>query len=132
LVEVGHTHAESLVLKELAVLSEPVISSGYVDIERGDLDNVRSVSSVSSLTSVTSGVSIATSPLEVDVVADLDVQVGGYEIVLSGGVSLDDVSTLALNVQVEDVSEVANSIRTRLDVEDVRTVLESTTELSYP
>jgi len=68
------------------------------------LDEVRSISLVSSFSGVSGGVGVASSPLEMDVISDSGVEVLGNEVVLSGGVGLDNVSSLSSDVQVEQSS----------------------------
>ena len=55
------------------------------------LDDVAAIGALSSLTSVV-GVRVATSPLEVDKVANVDQEVVGDKVILDGGVGLDDVT----------------------------------------
>jgi len=98
-------------------------------LEGLELNNVASVSLVSSLTSVTSRVGVATSPLEVNVVANGNKESLGNEVILSSWVGLDDVSSFSSDVQVVDLFSACNSSRSASDVEDIRSVLEGTAEL---
>jgi hypothetical protein len=125
----GHSQSEGLGLEHSGVVLQPVVRSGLGVSQVGGLDDVGSVSLVSSLTSVTSGVGVATGPLEVDVVTDTGVQDGGDEVVLGGGVGLDDVSSLTTDVDVEDTGVVGHTSGSGSHVEDVRSVLEGSSEL---
>lgn len=89
--------------------------------------DVRSISSGSSFTSISSRVEVTASPLEVDHVSLSDGQVVRDEIVFSGRVSLDNVSSLSSDVQV--VESVARDTISRVDVEDMGSVLEGSAEL---
>jgi hypothetical protein len=42
--------------------------------------------------------------LEVDIISNTSIQQSGGEVVFGGGISLDDVSSLSSNVDVEDTS----------------------------
>jgi len=68
--------------------------------------------------------------LEVNVVTNSGVQVLRNEVVFSGRVSLDDVSSLSSNVQVEDSGKSRYSLRSWNNVEYVGSVLEGSSELS--
>jgi hypothetical protein len=57
-------------------------------------------------------------------------EVLGDEVILSGGIGLHNVSSLALHVQVEDSSSAKYSLRSRLDVEDMRSILEGSSVLA--
>lgn len=92
-------------------------------------DEVVTISLVSTFTSSIGLVEVATSPLEVDVVTLVDLQVVGSEVVLSGGVALNDVTTTTTDVQVDDTARERQVSRAGLDAEDVRSVLEGTTVL---
>jgi len=98
----GHSQSQSLRLEHGSVRRDPSISSGLGGSVVLNLDDVASVSLVSSFSGITSGVGITTSPLEVNVVTNSGVQESGDEIVFSGGESLDDVSSLSSDVDVED------------------------------
>ena len=136
LVKVGKT--ESNLLGEHG-LGEPgpwVVTLTVVGLH---LDNVGTIGSTSSLTGITFIVGVATSPLDVDKVSLADVEGGGDEVILNGGVGLDDVSTLSTDVQVDDLGTGTNNNGgailiddgggTGLNVEGVGTVLEGTSEL---
>lgn len=65
-------------------------------------------------------------------ISNAKVQVGGNEVVLGGGIGLNDVSTLTTDVQVEDASTIdgeSGTVGNLADFEGVRSVLESTGEL---
>jgi len=94
------------------------------------LNHVGSVSACGSFSSVSVGVSIASSPLEVDVISLSSDEERGDKIVLGGGVSLDDVSSLSSHVKVENSLKEGDGSGSWLDVEDVRSVLEGSSELS--
>jgi len=65
---------------------------------RNDLDHVGSVSSVGSFSSISSWVGVASGPLEVNIISDSEGQELRSKVVFSGGVSLDDISSLSSNV----------------------------------
>jgi hypothetical protein len=111
------------------VVSNPVVISGLRVGQRVGLDDVGSVGLVSTFTSITSGVSITSSPLEVDVISDSGVQDGWSEIVFSGRESLDNVSSLSSNVNVKDTSSRRNTARSGSEVIGVRSILEGSSEL---
>lgn len=92
-------------------------------------DKVVTISLVSTLTSSIGLVEVATSPLEVNVVTLVDLQVVGSEVVLSGGVALNDVTTTTTDRQVDDTARERQVSRAGQDAEDVRSVLEGTTVL---
>jgi len=106
LVKSGESDSGGSILNEdlLGVLGDPVISDGESVIGADDLNVVRSVSSVLSLSSRSSGVGVTSSPLEVNVVSNSGVKVLRDEVVLNRGVSLNDVSSLSSDVQVEESS----------------------------
>jgi hypothetical protein len=68
--------------------------------------------------------------LEVNVIVSPDVENFRDKVVFGGWVSLDDVSSLSFNVEVEDSGKTRNSSRSRSDAEDVGSVLEGSGELS--
>jgi hypothetical protein len=68
--------------------------------------------------------------LEVNVVTNSGKQVLWDKVVFSGRVGLDDVSSLSSNVQVEDSGKGRDSRGSWDNVEDVRSVLEGSSELS--
>jgi len=154
----GAVQSEELVLaKAAASLGGVVADSGLVNVgevegggrvdqgDRGDrhgnvgptvresiigkLDNVGAISLVSALTGVTSRVGIRASPLEVNVISQANLHVVGDEVVLGGRVGLDNVATLAANVQVEDTGSRSNTSRALNNEEAVGAVLEGTTVL---
>lgn len=130
LIDHGHTGADSDVLEESIAAVEIGVLHGVVAGHVSNLDDVVAVSGGLSLTSVTSGVGVATSPLEVDVVVLVDLEVSGDEVVLSGGVALHDVSSLSTDVQVVDLGSGGDSAGTGDDAEHVAAVLEDTSGLS--
>jgi len=102
LVKSGERNSGSSVLDEdlLGVGRDPSIGDGVCVIGVDDLNVVGSVSLISSFSSISSGVSVASSPLEVNVISDSGIEILGDEIVLGGRVSLNNVATLSSNVQV--------------------------------
>jgi len=132
LVEVGHSESQGFRFEQDLswVLADPFVGNGVRGPWIGDLDTVRSVSSVSSFSGISGGIGITSSPLEVDVISDSGVQVGWDKVVFGGGVGLDDVSSLSSNVQVEDSGKSWDSLGSLGDFEDVRSVLEGSSELS--
>jgi hypothetical protein len=129
LSEHGHSQSESLRLEQWSVVSNPVVISGLRVGQRVGLDDVGSVGLVSTFTSITSGVSITSSPLEVNVISNSGVQDGRSEIVFSGRESLDNVSSLSSNVNVKDTSSRRNTARSGSEVIGVRSILEGSSEL---
>jgi len=93
------------------------------------LDDVGSIGTFSTLTGETVVLGIRASPLEVNVVSTSNTKVGRYEVILNGGVGLDNVTTTTADVQVEDTGGTSDSERTGLDPEGVRAVLKGTTIL---
>jgi len=85
---------------------------------------------VSSFSSISSRICVASSPLEVNVVSNTDEQSFRNKVVLSGRVGLNNVSSLSSDVDVEDSLKERNSSRSWSDVENVRSVLEGSSELS--
>jgi len=65
-----------------------------------DLGNVGSIGLGSSFSGVTSGVLVASSPLEVNVISESDVKVLRNKVVLGGWVCLDNISSLSSDIQV--------------------------------
>jgi len=129
LSEHAHPLSKFLGLKERSVLGNPVISSGVGSIKVRDLYHVASVSSLSSFSCISSWVSVASSPLEVDIVSRSSNEECGNKVVFGGGVSLDDVSSLSSYVQVENSLKWRDSGGSGSDVEHVRSVLEGSSEL---
>lgn len=110
----------------LSIKSSGVVTTTLVTSQ----DNkVVTISLVSTLTGSTTLVEVATSPLEVDVVTLVDLQVIGGKVVLDRGVALNDVTTATTDVQVDDTTRERQTRRTRQDAEDVRSVFEGTTVL---
>jgi len=66
----------------------------------------------------------------VDVISLSSDEERGDKIVLGGGVRLDDVSSLSSHVKVENSLKEGDGSGSWLDVEDVRSVLEGSSELS--
>jgi len=126
----AHPLSEISRLEEGGVGSNPVISCGDGRIEIRELNHVGSVSSRSSFSSVSGRVSVTSSPLEVDVVSLSSNKESGNKVVLGGRVGLHDVSSLSSDVNVEDPLKERDSRRSWSDVEDVRSVLEGSSELS--
>jgi len=129
LSEHAHPLSEALRLEERSVLGNPVIACGHRGVEVGNLHHVASVSLIGSFTSISCGVGVASGPLEVDVVSRSSSEVGRSKVVLSGGVSFHDVSSLSSNVKVEDSLKRGDSRGSGSDVEDKRSVLEGSSEL---
>jgi len=112
------------------VLGQPGIIDREVRSHISDLSNVGTVSLVSSFSGISSRVCVTSSPLEVNVVSNTDVQFLRNEIILSSRVSLDNVSSLSTNVQVPYSGAGRNAgLAFGFDVEDVRSVLEGSAEL---
>jgi len=111
LIESGESDSGRGILEKdlLGVLLDPLVGDGVSVIGLDHLNEDRSVSSILSFSRVSSGVSIATSPLEVDVVSNSGVKVLRDEVILNRGVSLDDVSSLSSDVQVEESSRSGDS-----------------------
>jgi len=129
LIQEGHSLSE-VSSKEGLVLLQPLIRSWDVGSHILDLDNVASVGLISTFTSVTCWVGITTGPLEVDVISNTDSQIIRNKVVFDGRVGLDDVSSLTTDVQVVDSSSAWDlSSLSWADVEDVRSVLEGSSEL---
>jgi len=129
LSEHAHHDSEILGVKERDVRGHPSITGGHGSVKIGHLDNVASVSSVNSFSSISSGVGVTSSPLEVNVVSSSSSEVGGDKVILSGRIGLDDVSSLSSYVEVEDSLEWGDSSWSGSDLEDVRSVLEGSSEL---
>jgi len=125
----SHPDSEFLGLEHGSVRGHPFVGGGVRGSIVFDLNDIGSVSLIGTFTSVTSGVSVTSTPLEVDVVTNTSVQLGRSEVVFSGRISLDDVSSLSSDVDVEDSSSSLDSTRTRSNVIDVRSVLEGSSEL---
>lgn len=132
LVELRHSESESGIFEQdfSWVLGDPSISYRVRSIFSWDLDSIASVSSVSSFSGISGWVVITTSPLEVNVITNSGIHVLRDEVVFSGGVGLDNISSLSSNVQVEDSGKGRNSIGSLDNVEDMRSILEGSSELS--
>jgi len=94
------------------------------------LNDVASVSLVSSFSSISGWVLIASSPLEVNVISNSGVEIRWDEVVFSGGISLDNVSSLSSDVQVKHTGQRWNISRSLGNVENERSVLESSSVLA--
>jgi len=131
LIQHGHSESQTLVFEERrSNLGNPVISGWNAGSKILDLDNVASVSLISSFSSISSWVGVTSGPLEVNVISDSSVENFRNEVVFNGRIGLDNVSSLSSDVQVEDSCDGRNSIRSGLDVEDVGSVLEGSSELT--
>jgi hypothetical protein len=130
LVQISHALSDVLVREELGVGVQPLVGGWVVLVGIGSLDNVRSIGLVSSFSGISSRVGVTTGPVEVNVVVDFDIQVRWSEVVFSGWVSLDNVSSLSSDVQVEDSGILWYILWSVLDVEDGRSVLEGSSVLS--
>jgi len=93
------------------------------------LNDVGSIGLGGSFSSISSGISIASSPLEVDIITRSSSEESWGKVILGSRISLDDISSLSTNVQIEDTSKWRNSSRSRLDVKHVRSVFEGSSEL---
>jgi len=130
LIQEGHSLSESDIFKEGGVLVDPGLRGGSVGVHGGNLDDVRTVSLVGSFSSITSRVSITSGPLEVDIVSYSNIQLLWGKVVFGGRISLHDISSLSSDVQVPNSCTGRNrSSRSALDVEDIRTILEGSSEL---
>jgi len=129
LSELAHPDSEFLGFEESSVTGDPVVRSWLRVFESLDLNHVGSVSLFSSFSCISSGVGVTTSPLEVNVVSGSSSEVGGDKVVFSGWVGLDNVSSLSSDVEVEDSLEWGHSRGSGANVEDVRSVLEGSSEL---
>jgi len=69
-----------------------------------DLNNVRSICSSSTFSSISSRVSVAASPLEVDVISSSEGEIVRLEVILSRRVGLHNVASLASDTHVKDTS----------------------------
>jgi len=125
----AHPCSELRGLKERSVLGEPSISGGDRGIKVRDLDHVASIGSLSSFSCISSWVSIASSPLEVDIISSTSDKESGDEVIFGGRVSLHDVSSLSSDVQVEDSLKRRDSSGSGSNVEHVGPVLEGSSEL---
>jgi hypothetical protein len=104
LSEHGHVQSEFLGLEHSSVFGDPLVGGGVRSSVILDLDDVGSVGLIGTFSGVSGGVSVASSPLEVDIISNTSIQQSGGEVVFGGGISLDDVSSLSSNVDVEDTS----------------------------
>jgi len=129
LPEHAHPLSESLGLEESGVLGNPVIRGGIRSIEVRDLDHVAPVSLISSFSGISGWISVASSPLEVNVISRSSNEESWNKIVFSGRVSLHNVSSLSSDVQVEDSLKRRDSRGSGSNVEHVRSVLEGSSEL---
>lgn len=129
LIEHSHSLSSLGAGEERSVSVQPLVRGGLRVGRRNDLNNVGSISSGSSFSSISVGILITTNPLEVNVVVLVDGKVSGNKVVFSGRVGLDDVSSLSSNVQVVDTSLIRDIIGSRLDEEDMRSILEGSSVL---
>lgn len=132
LIEIGHSSSEFSGFEEdfSWVVKDPLVSDWVRGPWVWDLDAVRSISSVSSFSSISGWVSVTSGPLEVDVISDSGIQVLWDEVVFSGWVGLDNVSSLSSNVQVEDSCQWWDSVGSLGNSEGVGSVFEGSSELS--
>jgi len=126
-----HREVESKLggIKQGGVGVQPFSGGGERRFQIGDLDHVGSIGLISSFSGVSSGVGVTSGPLEVDVISRSDREISGDEIVLSGGVGLNDVSSLSSDVQVEDSVGHGDSSGSGSDMEHERSILEGSSEL---
>jgi len=130
LAEHAHPLSKLRALEKSCVGAHPAIGGRHGIVEARKLNHVGSVSASLSLSSVSCRVGVASSPLEVNVISLSSVEERRSKVVFGGRVGLHDVSSLAPYIQVEDSLKSRHSTRTRSDVEDVRPVLEGSSELS--
>jgi len=126
-----HSHVGPEVgrIEEGSVGGNPRIWGGFGISQSGELNHVGPISLGSSFSSVSGGVGVTTSPLEVDEIVGTSHEVGWHKVVLSGGISLNDVSSLSSYVEVENSLGCGNSRWSGQEVEHVRPVLEGSSEL---
>lgn len=132
LVKVGEAESNFVIVEEPLGVEVIGVQHGGGVSKRADLDDVGSVGGGGSFSVVVSGVGVATSPLEVYPISSAESQMSGDEVVFGGGISLDDVTTLSTDVQVEDASTInreVSSVGNLADFEGVSSVLESASEL---
>jgi len=125
----GHVKSQLLSFEEGSVRIDPRVRSGLHVSKTGKLHHVGSIGLGGSLTSISSWVGVASGPLEVNKVVCSSFEALWHEVVFSGGVSLNDVSSLSSNVEVEDSLSSGNSRGSGQEVEDIRSVLEGSSEL---
>lgn len=104
LAQVGHPSAARRAVEEGGMARHPRVGCGDVVVLRGDLNDVASVGLVGSFSGISSGVGVASGPLEVNVVVDVSVKELRNKVVLSGRVHLDNVASLAADVEVVDAA----------------------------
>jgi len=129
LSEHSHVLSQFRRLEQGSIGVDPIGSGGSRGGEVSDLDHVGSISLIGSFSGVSSGVGVATGPLEVDVISNSALEMVGDEVVLRGGVSLNDVSSLSSDVEVENSVGGGDSSGSGSDVEHVRSILEGSSEL---
>jgi hypothetical protein len=74
-------------------------------------------------------IEVTTSPLEVNKVSLINLQVVGSKVVFNSRIGLDDVTTTTTNTQVDNTTSKGNGSRTRENSNYVRAVLEGTAVL---
>jgi len=102
LIQPGHSHSQSLVFKEIIVGTQPRVGGGNIGGYIGQLNHIGSICLVGTFTSISSRICVTTSPLEVDVIANKDGKGFRDEIILGGGIGLDDIASLSTDIQIED------------------------------
>jgi len=119
LIEGGESNSGGGILEEdlRGIRVDPSIGDGISVVRSLNLNHVRSVSLISSFSSISGGVSVASGPLEVDVISNSSVQVLRDKVVLGGGVGLNNVSSLSSDVQVVESRSSSNSNRSLGDLE---------------
>jgi len=130
LIQHSHSLSGISIREKGTVVLQPLVRDWVALGETSNLNNVGSVGLGSSFSSISSGVLVASSPLEVNVVVSVNVQIIGNKVVFSGGIGLDDVSSLSTHVQVVNLGTVGNRIRSLLDQKDVRSILEGSAKLA--
>jgi len=93
------------------------------------LDDVGSIGLSGTFTSISGRVLVTSCPLEVDVVTESDVEILWNEVVFGGGVGLDNVSSLSLDVEIVNSGNTGNSMRSLSHDPSMRSVLEGSSEL---
>lgn len=124
-----HVESQFRSIEQDSVGVEPIGSGGSRSRKIGNLDHVGSIGLISAFSGVSGGVGVAAGPLEVDVISRSDREIIGDKVVLGRGIGLDDVTSLSSDVEIEDSVGGRDSGGSRSDVEDVRSVLESSSEL---
>eukprot|EP00128_Syssomonas_multiformis_P015729 Colp12_sorted_trinity150504_noHs@30576 len=126
IVEVGRVCEHVLAERSHALSGKALPLSVLLSSEH---NNVVTVGTTLALAGIVLGVGLATSPLNMDVIAVLQVEVLGHEVVLSTRESLHNVTALASHIQVCNACTSRDTGRSGTNGKAVRAVLESTTIL---